>query len=240
MIRRVLDGEIPVLPEHGVEAQKIRSLWAAYSAKYDFCRFYCSDNSVICVQNGEAVLWCAENCGDDDFDELAEFFRFCGAREIFCSKMAGERLGVLLGCKAQLVNLMRYVGKAESAKTEANPPLREIFEVIRSAFGLPDELFETWYLDMSHRIRHGVSEARRLGSSVLVVQYVANGEVLLSQIATLPSEQGKGEASRLISAVCADYPESKIDLICDDGLVGFYKRIGFVAESKKWNIFPEM
>jgi len=238
MIRRVLDGEMPLLPEHGVEALKIRSLWTAYSAKYDFCRFFCSDNTVICVQDGEAVLWCNENCGDNDFDELAEFFSFCGVREIFCFEDAGERLGALLGCKAQLVNLMRFTGKAESAETEVNPPLREVFEIICSAFGLPSDLFEAWYPDMSHRIRHGVSEAQRLGNSVLVVQYAMNGEVLLSQIATLPSEQGKGGASRLISAVCADYTESKINLICADELVGFYKRMGFVFESKKWNLFP--
>ncbi len=240
MIRRVLDGEEPVLPEHGVEAQKIRSLWMAYAAKYDFCRFFCSENAVICVQDGEAVLWCADDLGNDDLGELAEFFRFCGAREIFCSENAGVRLGTLLGCKAQLVNLMRYTGKAEPEETEVNPPLNEVFQIIRSAFGLSVDLFETWYPDMSHRIRHGVSEVRRLGSSVLVIQYALNGEVLLSQIATLPSEQGKGGAAKLILGVCADYPESEIDLICADELVGFYERIGFVIESKKCNLFPNM
>lgn len=240
MIKRVLEGEAPVLPEHGAEAQKIRSLWTAYSAKYDFCRFFRSDNAVICLQDGDAVLWCADDLSNDDLGELAEFFRFCGAREIFCSENAGVRLGALLGCKAQLVNLMRYIGKAEPEETEVNPPLNEVFQIIRSAFDLSDDLFETWYLDMSHRIRHGMSEARRLGNSVLVVQYAGNGEVLLSQIATLTSDQGKGGASRLISAVCADYPESKINLICADDLVGFYKRIGFVVESKKCNLFPNM
>ncbi len=240
MIRRVLGGELPVLPEHGVEALKIRSLWTAYSAKYDFCRFYCSDNAVICVQDGNVVLWCADNCGDDDFDEIAGFFRFCVAREIFCSEKAGVRLGALLGCKAQFVNLMRCSGKGETKETEVNPPLQEVFEIIRSAFGLSNDLFEPWYLDMSHRVRHGVSEVRRLGSSALVVQYAVNDEVLLSQIATLPSEQGKGGASRLISAVCADYSESKINLICADELVTFYNKIGFVFENRKCNLFPEM
>lgn len=239
MIRRILDEETLNLPSNGVEAQKILALWRAYSAKYDFCRFFVSENAFICVQDGEAVL-CVPDEESCDFNEPAEFFAFCAVRKIFCSERTGVSISKLIDCKAQFVNLMRFRADAVPAEVEKNPPLQESFEVIRQAFDLSDRLFEPWYLDMSHRIRHQVSEIYRLGSSVLVVQYHQNNEVLISQVATLPSCQGKGSASKLIKAVCAEYADSVVKIICDDELVPFYSKIGFVKESKKCNLFPNM
>ncbi len=238
MIRRIPAGEAPELPKNGVEAQKIRALWMAYSAKYDFCRFYASENAVVCVQDGDAVLCVTgESC---DFDELADFFTFCGVRKIFCSEEAGKRLSKLIGCKLQSVNLMCFAGEPLSAEIETAPPLQEVFEVIQQAFLLSEAAYEPWYLDMSHKIRHGVSKAYRLGGSVVIVQYHQNGEALLSQVATLPSERGKGNAAKLIKAVCAEYIGSAVRIICSDELIPFYRKIGFVEESKKCNLFPEM
>ncbi|MDE6733452.1 MAG: GNAT family N-acetyltransferase [Oscillospiraceae bacterium] len=80
---------------------------------------------------------------------------------------------------------------------------------------------------MSHRIRHNVAAARRLGDSALIIQHDLNGEALLSQIATLPSSQNRGNASRLISAVCAELSPSEVFVICEDSLKEFYRKIGF-------------
>ncbi len=238
MIRKILVGEAPELPPNGVEAQKIRALWMAYSSKYDFCRFYTSGNAVVCIQDCDAVLCVTgEKCG---FDELAEFFVFSGVRRIFCSEDAGNRLSKLIGCKLQSVNLMRFAGEPVSAEIETAPPLQEVFGVIQQAFLLPEAAYEPWYLDMSHKIRHGVSKAYRLGGSVAIVQYHQNGEALLSQAATLPAERGKGNAAKLIKAVCAEYVGSVVKIICTDELVPFYRKIGFVEESIKCNLFPEM
>lgn len=239
MIRRIFDEETLNLPSNAVEAQKIRALWRAYSAKYDFCRFFASENAAVCIQDGNAVVYMSDedNC---DFDELAEFFTFCGAREIFCSEKTGICLSKLIECKTQFVNLMHFSGDAVTADVEKNPPLQEVFEVIRQAFGLSDRLFEPWYLDMSHKIRHQVSEIYRLGSSVLVVQYHHNNEVLVSQVATLPFEQGRGGASKLIKAVCAEFADSVVKIICTDDLIPFYTGIGFIKESKKCNLIPDM
>ncbi|MGN0684153.1 MAG: GNAT family N-acetyltransferase [Oscillospiraceae bacterium] len=236
MIRRILEGEKLTLPEKGIEAQKIRSLWEAYSARYEFCRFFTSENSVIGALNESTVLYCNDNISSDELNEISAFLSFSGAREIFCSEEVGLSLSELLNCKVQLVNLMRFTGCSESTETEVNPPLAEVFEVIQSAFGLTEDLFEPWLLDMSHRIRHGVSEVRRLEKTVLVVQYASDNEVLLSQIATHPDYQRKGGAKRLISAVCADYPDSSIYVICEDCLVDFYKSIGFTNEKMKCNL----
>lgn len=223
MIRRASsEGELFQLPKRGVEAQKIRALLNAYGTKYDFCRFYVSENYILCEMNGSFVV--CEIAENGDIDELAEFFTFGGFSEIFCSECLGKRFGRLLGCNVEIVNLMRFCGEAERAEVEKSPPLGEVYEILKTAFDID---YEYWYADMSHRIRHNVAAARKFGNSVLIIQHNLNGEALLSQIATLPSSRSRGNASRLISAVCGELSPSEVFVICEDALTGFYRKIGF-------------
>lgn len=203
-----------------IEKQKILALAYCYGTKYDFCRFYKADNYVLCALNNSYIL-----CGSGDIEELARFFSFSGYSEVFCSYKMGETLSNLLNCQNKKVNLMRFAGSGVACgDMEHNVPLEEFFKILKTGFEIE---FEPWYLDISHRIRHGVSQVRRLGNSVLVIQHDLNGSALLSQIATSPESRGKGSASRLILAVCAELLPSKAYLICEDHLTTFYNRIGF-------------
>lgn len=224
MIRRAsFESELFRLPKRGVEAQKIRALLNAYGTKYDFCRFFVSDFFILCEMNGSFVV--AEIADNGSIDELADFFAFSGFSEIFCSESLGIRLGSLLCCNAQIVNLMRVCGASvESEEIEKSPPLDEVYKILKTAFDID---YESWYADMSHRIRHNVAAARKLGDSALIIQHNLNGEALLSQIATAPESRGKGNAARLISAVCAELSPSEVFVICEDSLTGFYNKIGF-------------
>lgn len=224
MIRRVSsENELLKLPKRGVEAQKIRALLRAYGTKYDFCRFFVSDYFILCEMNGGFVV--CEISENSDVDELADFFGFGGFSEIFCSKELGERLQKRLKCTAKTVNLMRFSGEgAECAEVEKTPPLDDVYKILKTAFDIE---YESWYADMSHRIRHNVAAARKLGDSALIIQHDLNGEALLSQIATAPASRNRGSASKLISAVCAEYLNSEVFVLCEDVLTDFYCRIGF-------------
>lgn len=219
-------AELSRLPAQGVEAQKIRALLLAYGTKYDFCRFYASESFIFCEMNGSFVV--SEIEKGSHVDELAEFLEFGGFAEIFCSEALGERLKPLLCCNLKRVELMRFCG--ENAKTgeyneiDKAPSLDDVFAIIKTAFDID---YESWYVDMSHRIRHNVAGARRLGNSALTIQHDLNGEALLSQIATSPDSRSRGGASRLISAVCAELFPSSVYVICEDSLTGFYSRLGF-------------
>lgn len=226
MIRRASsEGELLKLPECGVEAQKIRALLRAYGTKYDFCRFFVSDFFIICEMNGGFVVCELEELDNESFEEHADFFGFGGFSEIFCSKELGERLQKRLKCSVKTVNLMRFSGEgAECAKVEKTPPLDEVYKILKTAFDIE---YESWYADMSHRIRHNVAAARKLGDSALIIQHNLNGEALLSQIATAPASRNRGSASKLISAVCAELLNSEVFVLCEDDLTDFYRRIGF-------------
>lgn len=219
------------MPDSGILAQKIRALLLSYDMKYEFCRFYCSNDLIISEMSGSFVV--SEIGCYPDFDELSDFFALCGFSEIFCSEDAGKHLSKRLKCKSEIVNLMRYTGCGIPYETEHNPALSEIYEILKSAFDID---FETWYVDMSHRIRHGISAARRIENSVLVVQHNLNGEALLSQIATAPRFRNKGNAARLISAVCAELSPSTVFILCRDDLIEFYTKIGFSKEGRYFQL----
>lgn len=227
MIKRASSPEeLKSLPKTGVEAQKIRSLLLSYGTEYDFCRFFTSKNAVLAMFNGDFII---SDFGEVDFEELAEFLNFSGFSEIFCSEKLGCSLEKCLSVERKSVNLMRFSGTARKADIEILSP-SDAFKIIKSGFDIE---FEPWYLDMSHRIRHGVSRLYGLCGSALAVQYNLNGEALISQVATLPEKRGHGNASRLISAVCGELSESKVFVLCENELVDFYKKNEFVHEGTK-------
>ena len=130
---------------------------------------------------------------------------------------------------------MKFCGEvSETAKRgDISRPLRldDVYVILKTAF---DVDYEAWYTDMSHRIRHNVTSARLLGKSALMIQYDLNGEALLSQIATTPEARGQGSASRLIGEVCAELFPSEVFVICEDGLLPFYRKTGFEKTAEKF------
>ena len=209
------------------ETRKIYALWLCYGIKYDFCRFYTADGAVICGQVGSFVV---SDYGSCDFEELAEFFTMNGFADIFCSERAGKALSEYMNFIRSDVHLMRFNGIGIPCDIEKDTPLEEFFNILKTSFDIE---FEPWYLDMSHRIRHGVARTRRLDNSALVIQHELFGSALISQVATVPGERGKGCASKLLSAVCTELSESDVFIICEDELCGFYEKNNFSKVCKK-------
>lgn len=214
------------LPEKGVEAQKIRSLLLAYGMKYDFCRFYTAENLFAAQLNGDFVIC---DCGKTDIEELAEFLCFSGFAGVFCSDKLGRELSEKLSLEAKIINLMRFGGEI-SGEIPETLSVSEAYSVIKTGFCFD---FEPWYLDMSHRVRHGISRFYGLCGSALAVQYSINGEALLSQVSTLPEKRGNGCASRLLSAVCGELRDFAVYVLCENELVPFYQKNGFYCTELK-------
>ena len=229
MIARLDTAEqLSALPEKGREAQKIRALLKAYGTSYDFCRFFSHNgNSFLADMGGSFVLCAGENA---DAEELARFLLFNGCAELLCGFDVGGSINRFLGAKRTEINVMRFTGRGVPEKTEHEPPLADIYAIVGGVFGFD---FEPWYLDMSHRIRHGVTRCRRLEGSALVIQHEINGEALISQVATVPEQRGRGLASRLLSSACAELSDSEVFVLCEDKLVSFYKKNGFEVCGRK-------
>ncbi len=229
MIKQIFTAEeFSQLPEKGVEAQKIRALYKAYGSGYDFCRFYRQEGSFISVLDGSCVL-CTD--GSTDLEELADFFCMTGYTDVFCPCSVGERLAGVLSAQSCAVNLMRFGGSLNCvAEFDSSPSLDLVYSIISEGF---DIAFEPWYLDMSHRVRHGVTQCCVSGdSAALVVQHNIHGEAMISQVACRKNARGKGIATELVAAVSAWLSPSEVYVICEDKLLPFYERCGFIPVGK--------
>lgn len=237
MIKRIFSpNELDILPNTGIEAGKLRALLAAYGTNYDFCRFYISECAIIGGLNNDFIVCDFGKYDQSELDELADFFKFNGFTEIFCSRHLGEQFIKNYGFKGYGIYLMEFDEHNKAVldpNVDNSPTLRNVYDILKTGFNIE---FEPWYLDMSHRIRHGISCFRRLEGSVLSVQHNINGEVLLSQIVSLPEQRGRHITSKLILSVCAEYAPSKIFVLCESGLKGFYRKIGFKEHDKKFII----
>lgn len=232
MIDRIYTEELlSQLPEHGVEAQKIRALWLAYGAKWDFCRFFRQGSSYLGALDG-SFIFCEDQ--DTDFEELAEFLVMCGFSDIICSEHAGKVLSGLMNANFHKVNLMTYNGSKIEGDLPKEVQPSEIWEIIEKRFS---PAFEPWYLDMSHRVRHGVSKCFSDGKAALVVQHDINDEALVSQVSVLPEVEGKGYASALLHNVCARL-NSKVQVICENSVCMFYEKNGFIHSTEMYVITP--
>ncbi len=229
MIQRIYSrSEFFALPEKGLEAQKIRALYSAYGADYEFCKFYRQGDSFISALDGAFLLCEAENA---DYAELSQFLTMQGFAELFCSEAAGKLINLQLDCRMELANLMQFQGGNYNAEFDENLALSDVYAILREGFEIP---FESWYLDMSHRVRHGVSRCCTLdGKAALAVQHSINGEALISQVSTLAAERGKGYAKRLVTAVSVSLAPAEVFVVCEDSLTSFYEKCGFKAVGKK-------
>lgn len=228
MTERVYNAEqLSGLPEHGVEALKIRALFNAYGGSYDFCRFFRQGDTFLAGLDGSFVI--SEGAAPD-WDELAGFLNMHGFTDIFCSERAGEKLQNTCNAEFARVNLMELtaLNGSGAAIPECSPS--EAWKIISTRFPIE---FEPWYLDISHRVRHGVSRCVSDGRAALVIQHSIGGETLISQVAVLPEMEHKGCAGGLIRSVCASVGGT-IQAICEDSLTGFYEKCDFTRRGSKF------
>lgn len=228
MTKRVTTAnQLAGLPERGVEAQKIRALFNAYGGKYDFCKFFRQGDTYLACLDGSFVI---ADGADPDFDELAEFLNMHGFTDLFCSERAGGFLRELCNAEFTRVALMEHAEQKSDSPALAECTPSEAWKIISTRFPIE---FEPWYLDISHRVRHGVARCVSDGKAALVIQHSINGETLLSQVAVLPEMERRGYASALIDSVCK-FVGGTIQIICEESLVGFYEKCGFTRIGSKY------
>ena len=175
--------------------------------------------------DGNITIFC-ENVND----ELLEFIEAVGYNTVFADKelfpqyWSGEVL-------------MKFVRKPEteiSDNIDFNPTIREIYSVLErcrgEGFEIPD--FDSFYPDMSHRVRHNLSRvlAYRLeGQAIACCMTSAETDncAIISGVACLPECRGKGYASKLVAKISETLGDTDIFVFCREELVGFYSRLGF-------------
>lgn len=217
---------------------RIMSLIKAYGCKYDFASFYRQiDESnmitaIISGLDGNFTL-CFNN--NSDITELKEFFTVIGYSTLLCDNSFeftdSFDEGVVMSALKRIEFSSRY------AEIDRFPKLMELYNFIDY-----DSLnFEAWYVDISHRIRHGCARAYTLNINGEIVSSgifssIYNESAILSAVSTSSAFRKMGYGSALVSEMLSDI-KGKVFLMREEKLnEQFYIRLGF-ENIGRWRMY---
>lgn len=224
-------------PEDTPFGCRIHAAAEAYGMELPFARFYeHSGGASLFLLDGGAVL---EESGlsDADFVELREFLRHSGAESLLCSEEAMRKLGFPVAFRGEIMELSGRPENHPACAVVTSAPAREIYHLLcacRTATFMPPE-FEPFYLDFSHRMRHGqmLFSGVRQGGKLAACAFctaITPGAAFISAVACLPEFRRRGLAQSALAALISRLENRKIFLQRADGEnEAFYHGCGFRA-----------
>lgn len=230
MIKKINNiHEIDNFKNNDLYSIRIMSLIKAYGCGYDFARFYAQFDikgnitAIISYLDGDYTLSLSDGA---DNNELSQFFSMSGLLSLLSDdSFVMDRpydSGVVM-CADKRVEF-----DVKGAHLQRFPKLMELFNFID--YDKTD--FESWYVDISHRIRHGCAAAYTLeanGETVSsgIFTSIYNNNAILSAVKTSEQSRRKGYGLALVSEMMADIP-GKVYLMREKEInESFYKRLGF-------------
>lgn len=216
---------------------RIKALLNAYGTDYDFAVFYRQIS-----ENGEITAIISKLDGDFTISmknaekaELAEFISVIGYNSCLC-----EDLGDSINCYDEGVIMV------SDRKTEYSLPYTDIDEYpkLMDLFNFQDydkADFESWYVDVSHRIRHGTARAYSVNVNNEIVSSgifssIHNNNAILTSVNTSPEFRRMGYGSVLVSHMMCDV-SGRVYLMREKNKnEHFYSRLGFV-NTGKWRLY---
>ena len=175
---------------------------------------YLGDNvtSAICSLQGDVMVHC---CDGADLDEIRRFLSVIGLRSLY----SGVRL------YDQQSEHPVYARDITGGDSFELPNFSAAYNCLKQHFALPE--FECWYVDMSHRCRHGCSVCIADADGAAGAHYYG-GAALLCGIAA--AAQGSGGGRRLLGRLRDALPVQVGRLMAavrPAGPHGFYLNCGF-------------
>lgn len=245
MIRALERSEIATFEqfcEGGPFGCKIAGLQRGYGIFLPFARFWMQTDesgtitAAVSLLDGAAVLHCR---GQADLQELKAFLFAAGCRTLLCT---GRMALSLYGKADRAGEILSHSGHPQAAAQEIQllqeVPIRDLFSLLCESGQLDPRQFEPFYLDLSHRVRHGVCltqgavENGRLAASA-VAGSITDKTAVLSAVAAHPEFRRKGLGSAaVLSLLHRLFPRTAFVLCASQSAVCFYKSMGFSAAGR--------
>ncbi len=205
--------------------RKICSLIKAYGVNYPFCRLYKTDGGYLLIYNSSMII----DVIGENTDEVSEFIKLIKPVSVESENSIGLNIkDGYIKTNRTLFQGIPNNNNVNIEKVKINTDLNRVYSLLCEGFGLKD--YESWYADISHRIRHGVTRVFLYNSTTVTEQFDIDGFVFLSHIATGKSGRGKGSARSLLYYLSREYSINgkTMYLFSLDERESFYREIGFI------------
>ena len=227
-----------------VFALKIMSNLQAYDG-YDFHCLYGGQGVLIGRYYNDLVIRTKGVISEETAEELSLFLKVCGFKSALCGMEIGMRLAGLGWDKTEESVLLKFAS-ALIPEGEAivpfediavNPPLDEVFPVIRDGF--PDVEHDGWYTDMSHKVRHGIANVYLYNEATVTAAAERNGTVYLTLLASSRAVRGSGAAKNMLRSLGTHFEKAGKEacILCREELVPFYNKAGFYVSAKAMTVY---
>ena len=215
---------LPELVTKSYYGYKILSAYLAYGTEYDFCKFYSCGNGIVHIYNSSMVI-----DGNVDVSELNILIEMTKPITIeLSSKIALRVPERYMQHHRTLFRLKTYNTDIIYDDVKVNSFTSQCYEILKESFDNMGD-FDSWYVDINHRIRHQVANLYLFDNTTATQQFNINGFVFLSHIATAKVARGKGIARRLLYCLAEKYKSESCEayLWALDHRKSFYESIGF-------------
>ena len=200
---------LPPLPPSEA-AVKIGGWWTAYGADRPFVRFWQTEEGGVLACMGDTALAAIP---DADYEEAALFLSMQpDLRQLRSDPAFVEAFSLYRSGEITRGTVMEWTGERPVIESVETPSSQTVYDLLTLVFGEALPNFEDWYVDMSHRLRHGCGRMAGItvdGSLAAIAMTTAESETdgLIGGVATHPDHRGKGYAHRCVMALVAGLQE---------------------------------
>lgn len=246
MIRLLSETEIPLLEQFCAGNPfgcKIAGLQKAYGLSLPFARFWIQTNeseqvtAAVSSLDGAAVLHWVETA---NADELKEFLLACGCRTLLCEERAA--LALYGGCEQSGAILLSQPSRMSVEEHQLalldEVPVRDVFSLLCDCGEQKPEQFEPFYLDVSHRVRHGALLTQGVFSqNKLIACALAGGitetDAVLTAVAVHPEKRRMGVGSNMVKRLLYRLSPKSVYVLCEnERAIRFYQSLSFVPAGR--------
>lgn len=230
--------QLTAYPKTDLFSVRIRALALAYGCGHSFVRFYIQTNE---NGNSTAILSYLDNdctlslTAEADKQELTAFLAAVGYDTLLCSNTFEMKRDYRDG--AVMKSVKCYDIPSGYAVFDEYPKLMDLFNFL----DYEKQDFESWYVDLNHRIRHGTAKAFALTindeivSSGILSSITQEGAVLTA-VRTQDAFRHMGYGSMLVKKIVADCGNPVYLMREQDKNEEFYRKTGFVADGN-WRMY---
>ncbi len=207
---------------------KILGVVKAYGFNKGFACFWLEDKRELAFCLADDVMILTGRVSDPE--ETRQFMRVAGGSTVSCSEDNARALGLSVTARGEVLSKETLPGEAD-APAPGEAPIREIFALLEETGMVED--FEPFYLDLSHRLRHGASRVfteYREGELVgcAVVSAVGERAVILSALAVREDLRRQGIGRGLVAQVEMAFPGMTVYVLREEGEhQAFYSGLGY-------------
>lgn len=238
MIEKIEDiNELDSWKIRDIYTIRILALLESYGTKYHFATFYKQTidgkiTAIISKLDNDVTL-----SVDDGFDntEIVHFMCVTGYNTLLCDDrpVLSSRFeeGIVMECITKREAVM------QGAVIDEYPKLMDLYNFV----DYEGQDFKAWYVDISHRVRHGTARAYTLEVSDEIISSgilssIYEKYAILTAVRTVDEFRRMGYGSTLVTTICSDINGPVYIMRDANRNESFYTKLGF-KNIGKWRMY---